>query len=56
MIYDPGCDAHQESWAEPAARTREQARTRRREKLITHAVGYALVAGGTLWACLRWLL
>ena len=55
MIYDPGCDPYEESWAEQAARTRRERATRRRGELITNAVGYALVLAGMVWVCLRWL-
>ena len=55
MIYDQGCDPYEESWAEQAVRERRAVRARRRDHLITNAVGYALVVGGMLWACLRWL-
>lgn len=55
MIYDQGCDRREESWREQAARARRAAGTRRRDQLITNAVGYTLLLGGMLWACLRWL-
>jgi len=56
MIYDEGCDPHEETWAEQIARARGEAQARRRHKLVTSAVGYGLVAGGMLWACLHWML
>ena len=56
MIYDQGCDPYEESWAEQAARASRATGTRRRDKLITNAVGYALVLAGMLWVCLRWLM
>lgn len=55
MIHDPGCDPYEDIWAEQATQARHRARTRRRDQLITNAVGYALVLGGMAWVCLRWL-
>jgi hypothetical protein len=55
MIYDQGCDPYEDAWQQEAVRARRRARARRRDQLITNAVGYALVAGGMLWVCLRWL-
>ncbi len=55
-IQDKGCDANEGWWAEEMARVDSEARGRSRDKLITYAVGYALVLGGVLWACLRWLV
>lgn len=55
MIYDPSCDPYEESWVEQAAQARRRAGARRREQLITNAVGYALVLAGMMWVCLRWL-
>jgi hypothetical protein len=56
MIYDEGCDPYEGTWAEQVARARREAQARQRSRVITNAVGYGLVAGGMLWACLRWLL
>lgn len=55
MICDPGCDPYEEGWAEQVARAQRRARARRRDQLITNAVGYALVLAGMMWVCLRWL-
>ncbi len=56
MIYDEGWDPYDEGLKDQYASALRKAATRRRDKVVTYAAGYALVFAGMLWLCLRWVL
>ena len=56
MIRDECCDGYEPWWVEQVVLARREAAGRRRDRVLTNAVGYALVIGAMLWASLRDLM